>query len=254
VISVIALFVALGGTSYAITQLPKNSVGTPQLKKNAVTAAKVKDGSLTGADINVATLGTVPSASSASSANTAQIAGRAETAGSAQTADSAGTARTAERATTADSATTASSATTAGFATSASSASTAGSASTAANATALNGMSAAELILASKLHCPTGMGFAAGACVDDQPRTAASLRAAFEVCAEENFRLPTAGELIAYVHQYVDGTVTEWVEPEVVTGDGFQGVLLTASKVEYSPSTFDPSAPRPYRCVTAATN
>ena len=28
-----ALVVALGGTSYAVTQLPKNSVGTPQLKK-----------------------------------------------------------------------------------------------------------------------------------------------------------------------------------------------------------------------------
>lgn len=64
-ISILALFVALGGTSYAVTQLPKNSVGTPQLKKNAVTGAKVKDGSLTGTDLDVATLGTVPTASSA---------------------------------------------------------------------------------------------------------------------------------------------------------------------------------------------
>ena len=42
VVSLIALFVALGGTSYAaITALPKNSVGTPQLKNGAVTAAKI---------------------------------------------------------------------------------------------------------------------------------------------------------------------------------------------------------------------
>ncbi len=44
-ISLIALFVALGGTSYAaITALPANSVGTPQLKNGAVTPAKLKYG------------------------------------------------------------------------------------------------------------------------------------------------------------------------------------------------------------------
>ena len=42
VISLIALFVALGGTSYAaIISLPKNSVGTKQLKTGAVTAKKI---------------------------------------------------------------------------------------------------------------------------------------------------------------------------------------------------------------------
>jgi len=45
-VACIALFVALGGTSYAVTQLPKNSVGTKQLKNSAVTGAKVKAGSL----------------------------------------------------------------------------------------------------------------------------------------------------------------------------------------------------------------
>jgi hypothetical protein len=38
----IALFIALGGTSYAaITALPKNSVGTKQIKNGAVTATKI---------------------------------------------------------------------------------------------------------------------------------------------------------------------------------------------------------------------
>ena len=45
-----ALMVALGGTSYAIAQLPANSVGTKQLRKNAVTAPKVKDRSLVARD------------------------------------------------------------------------------------------------------------------------------------------------------------------------------------------------------------
>lgn len=47
VVACLALFVALGGASYAATQLPKNSVGTQQLKNGAVTGAKVKAGSLT---------------------------------------------------------------------------------------------------------------------------------------------------------------------------------------------------------------
>jgi hypothetical protein len=46
VTSLIALFVALGGSSYAALQLPNNSVGGKQLKKNAVTSPKVKPGSL----------------------------------------------------------------------------------------------------------------------------------------------------------------------------------------------------------------
>ena len=41
VVSLIALFVALGGTSYAALALPKNSVGTKQIKNGAVTAAKI---------------------------------------------------------------------------------------------------------------------------------------------------------------------------------------------------------------------
>jgi hypothetical protein len=100
-IALLALFIALGGTTYAATALPKNSVGTKQLKKNAVTAlkikngnvtgpklkngavtnakiagnavtgAKVKDDSLTGADVLESSLGTVPSATAATNAATA---------------------------------------------------------------------------------------------------------------------------------------------------------------------------------------
>ena len=50
VVSIVALSVALGGTSYAAVVLPANSVGARQLKRDAVTAAKVKDGSLLRAD------------------------------------------------------------------------------------------------------------------------------------------------------------------------------------------------------------
>ena len=46
VISIVALFVALGGTGYAAVQLPRASVGAKHLKKNSVSSAKVKNSSL----------------------------------------------------------------------------------------------------------------------------------------------------------------------------------------------------------------
>jgi hypothetical protein len=86
-----AVFLILGGaTAIAATQLGRHTVGTKQLKANAVTTAKikkeavttkklkknavngskVKDGSLTGTDINLSTLGTVPSATNANNVDT----------------------------------------------------------------------------------------------------------------------------------------------------------------------------------------
>ena len=41
VLATLALFFALGGTSYAVAQLPANSVGTKQLRTNAVTLIKI---------------------------------------------------------------------------------------------------------------------------------------------------------------------------------------------------------------------
>jgi hypothetical protein len=72
IVACIALFVALGGTSYAAIVLPANSVGTKQIKSSAVTGVKVKNATLTGADIKnasitgadivAASLGKVPAA------------------------------------------------------------------------------------------------------------------------------------------------------------------------------------------------
>lgn len=49
-VAYVALFVALGGTSIAATQLAARSVGTRELKSNAVISSKVKNGSLRAAD------------------------------------------------------------------------------------------------------------------------------------------------------------------------------------------------------------
>jgi hypothetical protein len=98
VVATLALFIALGGASaFAASQLGKNSVGKKQLKPGSVTAAKIKpnavtaskvaanaittaklnDLAVTGAKVDLATLGTVPSADRATNADHATSADRA---------------------------------------------------------------------------------------------------------------------------------------------------------------------------------
>jgi len=50
VVALVALGVARGGTSYAASKLPRNSVSTRQIKNNSVTSPKVKDRSLRAVD------------------------------------------------------------------------------------------------------------------------------------------------------------------------------------------------------------
>jgi hypothetical protein len=91
-VALLALFVALGGSSYAALkigskQIVNNSVRSKDLRNNDVRSRDVRNNSLTGADVNEARLGTVPSANTASSATSAASAG---TAGSAANADALG--------------------------------------------------------------------------------------------------------------------------------------------------------------------
>jgi hypothetical protein len=81
VMSSLAVFLVLGGATALAAGLAKNSVGSKQLKKNSVTTAKIKNNAVTtaklkkkavtGAKINLATLGTVPSATNATNATRA---------------------------------------------------------------------------------------------------------------------------------------------------------------------------------------
>ncbi|HEX4464336.1 MAG TPA: hypothetical protein VH042_06830 [Solirubrobacterales bacterium] len=56
VMSVTAVFIALGGSAVAVTQLPENSVGAKQIKAGAVRSAEVKDFSLQANDFAKGTL------------------------------------------------------------------------------------------------------------------------------------------------------------------------------------------------------
>jgi hypothetical protein len=76
VISILALFVALGGSAYAATKIgtkdiKANAITTGKIKKNAVTTAKIKKEAVTGAKIKESSLGTVPNATNAVNATNA---------------------------------------------------------------------------------------------------------------------------------------------------------------------------------------
>jgi hypothetical protein len=75
VISMVALFVALGGVgAYAADKL-----GSKDIAKNAIKSKHIKADAATGDDINEGSLGTVPRANRASSTEFADTAGDAET-------------------------------------------------------------------------------------------------------------------------------------------------------------------------------
>jgi hypothetical protein len=134
-LALLALFISLGGTTYAVTALPRNSVGSEQLRNRAVTedklssgaviTRKLANGSVTnrkiargtilgsriapdalGSDqIDESLLGAVPNAQSAEQAKTAlraAVADRVERVQRAETAGSADTATLAQRANEAD--------------------------------------------------------------------------------------------------------------------------------------------------------
>jgi hypothetical protein len=104
VMATLAVFISLGGTSYAVAT---GSIGSREIKNNAVTSTDltnngirgadlrngtvagvdVKNDGLTGADVLESSLGTVPSATAAGAANTANRASAADTADRASIAD-----------------------------------------------------------------------------------------------------------------------------------------------------------------------
>ena len=56
-VAYVALFVALGGTSYAAFSLPANSVGTRQVRNGAITTKKIANGSITPSKLNGGAIG-----------------------------------------------------------------------------------------------------------------------------------------------------------------------------------------------------
>lgn len=56
-IALAALFIALGGTSYAAITIPRNSVGARQLRRGAVTSRKIHSGAITPGKLSTKAFG-----------------------------------------------------------------------------------------------------------------------------------------------------------------------------------------------------
>lgn len=217
----VAVFLALGGVGYAATsingnQIKKQTVGAGKLKNGTLTSTQVKQNGLNGSVIDESSLGTVPSAQSASSARTAD---------SATTAASASSASKADHATSADSATTANSATTAG------------------DAETLDGLTAQELQVA----CSAETELYGGMCWDIDARPVDGWIAASIDCGDEGGRLPSLSELIAYVFR--DGIQVgghNWTA-DVIDLPGGNEEVLTSDEVSTSSSTAATNLG--YRCL-----
>jgi hypothetical protein len=257
VVACLALFVALGGSAYAASQINgskivKHSIGGNKLKSETLTSKQIKKGSLNSSVINLSTLGTVPSAqtaATATNASTANSATTASTANTATTATKATSAQTADSATNATHADSADAATNAGHATSADSAANASHADSAGDAETVDGETAADLTVA----CPADTQLFGGMCWDEEVRPTAFWIVAAKECGELGGRLPSVSELVAYILQ--EGTqVTEqtWsADIADVTVDGEQVVTSDETKREVIGGG---SAKHGYRCLFYRTN
>ncbi|HEX3240551.1 MAG TPA: hypothetical protein VHR18_10510 [Solirubrobacterales bacterium] len=210
-----AVFLALGGVGYAATTINGN-----QIKKGTVGAGKLKSGTLTSKQVKADALG-----GSVIDESTLSIVPSAQTANSATTAVSATTATTANHATTATTA------------------------SSAEDAETLEGFSADEL----ELSCPAATDLYGGMCWDENVRPAKHWLAAAVECGDAGGRLPSLGELVAYILRPGEQVTAQTWSADVVDLVGGKEVVLTSD--ETSRSTSESSVTQHgYRCLFYRTN
>jgi hypothetical protein len=149
----------------------------------------------------------------------------------------------------------------AAHATTADTAIAAGNATSAGNALTVGGKSAAQLTAESKLTCPAGTKIQGGLCFETSPRPAQGLANAIFTCSNEGRWLPSLGQLLAYERAHEPTSPgAEWTEPITFDGTkewGYVGNGAMGSGGAPSSASFAPleaSEPRPFRCVTSATN
>jgi len=213
VMASIAVFVALGGVSYAAAtinggKIVKGTVSGSKLKNGTLTSTQVKQNALTGSVIDESSLATVP---------TAQTAATATTAGSAATANHAASA---------DTATTAASANTAG------------------NADTLDGLTSKQL----QVTCPVDTQLFGGMCWDENVRPADGWIDASKDCGDAGGRLPSLSELIAYVLQPGEQVIGHNWTGDVIEVNAGKETVLTSDEGMTSASVSSPTN-LDYRCL-----
>lgn len=175
VVATLALFIALGGTTFAATQLhgsqiKRGTVTGKQIRAGSVPGGDLRRNSVTGRQVNEAKLGVVPRARKATSADQAA---RSDQAAKAERAIAADTAALAARAVSADTATAAT------------------------DAAALGGLSPSAYLD----RCAPGTRAYAGVCIEVSARTSATWPTAARICGDAGGRLPELGELEGFRRQ-----------------------------------------------------
>lgn len=232
VIALAALFIALGGAAYAGSKLNgKNIVNASigggklknetitgnKIKKGTITSAQIQEGSINSSAINLSTLGTVPSANSATTATSAENAIHANSAAQATAADNAVHAKEADSATTAG------------------------------DAKTLEGASRAELTVS----CRTETEFYGGMCWDEANRQAKLWINAVKDCGDEGGRLPMIGELIAFVGRPGIQVVGQTWSGDLADVNGAEEEALTSDELGRDKAS---AGLLSYRCVFPQTN
>jgi hypothetical protein len=228
-ISLIALFIALGGSVYAASGIdgktvkPKSLPGN-RVKPHSLPGNRIKNNTITGKQVKEAGLGEVPWASNAESAQSAASATNANHAGSADVATKA---------------------------TSATNANHAGSADVAAQATTADSAQNAAELEGHQAGCPAGSTQPfAGACWETAARTAVGQPDAAQVCTEAGGQLPDALDLRSFA--LTSGTSIdasgEWSSTvgAFVAPNTYFGVMVESDgSLEQAPS----GTALKYRCV-----
>lgn len=236
VMATVAVFIALGGASYAAVKIPANSVGSKQLRSNAVVASKIKSRQVTGAKVATDTLtGSNIKESTLSAVPRAKLADNADTAVSAKSAVSAASAATAANATHATAA------------------------DSAANADRLSGVTAADL----RVKCPAATVLTLGVCVQlkDNATAKATYPAARQACSDLGGRTPTAFELDA-IRQRTDiewaagngAGQYEWSSTWAADATMMKFVAFAQSGQPLSAAGSDSTETAYYRCVIYPSN
>jgi hypothetical protein len=212
VVATIALFIAVGGAS---------AFAATQLKKNSVGAAQLRRNSVTAMKIKD---GSVTAAKLAPG-----LISPPKTEAAAAPSASASPSPTAPTSTPAS-----------------------GPVAEALNAQTVAGMTVAQIVEAAKPRCPAGTRPAAGVCFEIAVRPKIENTFAQLNCGQDERRLPSVSELIAYEDKYFTSfSPKEWAEPSYYDGSVYRAAALS-SVTQFVELGYLPQTEKlPYQCVIA---
>jgi len=124
------------------------------------------------------------------------------------------------------------------------------------NAQTVGGMTVAQIVEAAKPRCPAGTRPVAGVCFETALRPKVSDTFAQLNCGQDERRLPSVSELIAYENKYPSSsTPKEWAEPSYYDGSVYRAAALHSPQSQFVELGYLPETEElAYQCVTGPTS